>query len=68
MVKITSNFAQSVEGRIGNHRQPIYDLVDRDIIYFATFGDQSDEDDRLLPYGEEIMDQKTMDIDDCYLK
>ena len=68
IVKSTDNFTQSVEGKIGNHRQPIYDLVAPDRIYFAAFGDQPDEDDRLLPYGEEIMDQKTMDIDDSYLK
>ena len=68
MVKRTSDFTQSVEGRIGNHRQPIYDLVDPDIIYFATFGYQPDEDDRLIPYGEQIMDQKTMDIDGSYLE
>ena len=32
MVKRTSNFMQSVEGRICNHHQPIYDLVDPDRI------------------------------------
>ena len=64
MVKRTSNFTQSVEGQIGNHRQPIYDLFDPNRIYFAAFGDQPDEVNRLLLYGEEIMDQKTMDIDD----
>ena len=68
MVKRTSDFTQSVEGRIGNHHQPIYDIFDPDRIYFSAFGDQPDEDDRLLSYGEEIMDQKTMDIDDSYLE
>ena len=68
MVKSTYNFTQSVEERIINHRQPIYDLVDSDRIYFATFGDQPDEDYQLLPYGGKIMDQKKMDIDDSYLE
>ena len=52
MVKRTYNFTQSVEGRIGNHHQPIYDLFDPDRIYFSAFGYQLDEEDRLLPYGE----------------
>ena len=67
MAKRTSNFTKSVEGRISNHNKLIYDLVDPDRIYVSVFGDQPCEDDRLLPYGEEIMDQKTMDIDDSYL-
>ena len=68
MVKRTSDFTQSVEGRIGNHCQPIYDIIDPNIIYFAAFGDQPYEDDRLIPYGEEIMDHQTMNIDNSYLK
>ena len=68
MVKRTSDFTQSVGGRIGNHRQPIYDPVDPDRIYFSAFGEQPDEDDRLIPFGEEIMDHKTMDIDDSYIE
>ena len=67
MVKMTSDLTHSFEGRIGDHIQLIYDLIDPDRIYFDAFGDQPDEDDRLLPYDEEIMDQKTMDIDDSYL-
>ena len=68
MEKMTPNFTQSFERRIRNHRQPIYDFFDTDRIYFAAFVDQTDEDNKLLPYGEEIMDQKTMDIDDFYLE
>ena len=68
MLKRASDFTQSVEGRIGKHCQSIYDIVDPDRIKFAAFGDQPDEDDQLLPYGEEIMDQKTMDIDDSYFE
>ena len=40
MMKSTPDFTQSVKGGIGNHRQPICDIVDPDIIYFAACGDQ----------------------------
>ena len=45
MVNRTSDFTQSVEGQIGNHLQPIYDLVDSDRIHFPSFVYQPDEDD-----------------------
>ena len=67
MISRTSKCIQSVE-EIGNSKQPIYEDVDPKSIRFTAFGDERDEDEYLLPYGDEIVDQKIEEIDDVYIE
>ena len=64
----TKRFMQSIEERIGNHRQPIYKAMQPDSIYFDTFDDDLDSDLNVLPYGDELVDAKTDEVNDAYLE
>ena len=62
-------FMISVEDKIGNHRQPSFDFEQPDAIYHRIFDDDDPSDDEnVLPYGSEILDAKTEEIDSAYLE
>ena len=64
----TSKFMISVESIIGNSREGIFDNTIPSSIYYNAFGDDTDADDNVLPYGDELMDAKTETVDEAYLE
>ena len=68
MISSCRKFMKSVESKIGNEKVPIYDASKPDKIYFSAFGEHDDDDDNLLPYGEEIVDQKESEINETYIE
>ena len=61
-------FTSSVESKIGNNRVPIIDASDPSHIYYDAFYDDHNADDNVLPYGEEIEEAKTGEMQDAYLE
>lgn len=59
---------RSVESRIGNAKQPLFNLADPDHIYYDVFDDDVNGDDIYLPYGDELQEMKTEDITGAYLE
>ena len=45
---------QNLEYNIGNIKQPIYDGILADNIYYLQFDDDAGVDDVVLPYGQKI--------------
>ena len=63
------NFMHQVEQRIGNHRDPLFQHDNPDSLYLTSFGDEQHEDDTILPYaGDKIEDAKLIEIDEPYLE
>ena len=62
-----NKFMDNVETKIGNHKVPVYNPEKPDKIYYDLFLDPDDDDDNVLPYGDELIDLKTNEIDDAYL-
>ena len=62
-----TKFMSNLESKIGNHRIPEFDPNVPSSIYYDAFGDKFDDDAVDLPYGEEILDMKTTEIDESYL-
>lgn len=68
MKERTARFMKSVEEKIGNYKQAVFDEENPNYIYFDAFGDDRDADAPVLPYGDEIVDAKTEEIDSAYLE
>ena len=68
MKESTRKFMESVEERIGNYKQPVYNAIQPDAIYFDAFGDEHDADSNVLPYGDELIDVMPDDVNDAYLE
>ena len=60
-------FMQSLEYRIDNSWQPLYNATNPNAIYYSLFGDKIKDHDVDLPYGDELIDVKVEDISDAYL-
>ena len=58
MTKQCKNLIERVEPKTLNSNQHMFDCTDPDKVYCSTFGDSGNSDDNLLPYAEEIQDQK----------
>ena len=54
MTKRCKNFIKRVEAKFGNSKQPLFDGMDPDRVYYSSFGDTEDTDNNVLPYGEDI--------------
>ena len=67
MIAQTSHFMKSLEDKIGNHRQPLFNINAPASIYFDAFNDPIDSDENVTPYGDELIDVKTEQVDDAYL-
>ena len=63
-----TNFMDSLESKIGNQKQPTFNVVSPSSIYYEAFGDSDDADDNVLPYGDEMIDVKTAEVDEAYLE
>ena len=62
MTKQCNNFMERMEAKIGNYNQPLFDGMHPDRVYCGAFWYTNDADDSLLTYGEEIQDQKDIEI------
>ena len=61
-------FMATIEEKIGNHRQAIFNPETPKGIYYDAFDDDHDADANVLPYGDELIDAKTEDVDEAYLE
>ena len=61
-------FMTSLESKIGNHKEGIFDHDNPDVIYYNAFGDDLASDENALPYGDEILDTKIETIDEPYME
>ena len=59
---------ESVEANIGKTKQSLYDGIQLDKIYYFVFDDDVDSDDVFLPYIQEIIYQKTWEVDKAYME
>ena len=57
---------ESIKSNIGNIKQPLYDGIQADNIYYSDFDDDPDINDMVLPYGQEINDQKIEEVSESY--
>ena len=62
------NFMTSVEQKIGNQREPLYNEVEPGKIYFDAFDEERSDDLIDLPYGDEYTDAIPLEIDKPYLE
>ena len=58
---------ECVEAKIGNSKEPLFDGIYPEIVYYSAFGDTKNADDNFLPYGEEIQDQKEVEVNKDYI-
>ena len=59
---------ERVEAKIGNSNQPLFGGTDPDRVYYSAFGDTRDADKNLLPCGEDIQDQKEVEVNEDYIE
>ena len=58
---------QSLESRIFNSQQPLYDATNPNATYYSFFDDDIEDDKVDLPYGDELIDVKVEEISNAYL-
>ena len=68
MTKRCKNFIKRVEAKFGNSKQPLFDGMDPDRVYYSSFGDTEDTDNNVLPYGEDIQYQKEVEVNEAYIE
>ena len=61
-------FTESIKSNIGNIKQPLYDGIQPNNIYYLAFDDYIDIDDMVLPYGQDIKDHKTDEVNKEYVE
>ena len=61
-------FMEILESNIGNIKQPLYDGIQPYNIYYLAFDDYIDIDDMVLPYGQDIKDHKTDEVNKEYVE
>ena len=49
--KQCNNFMECVRSKIGNSKQPLFDGMQPDRVYYSTIVDIEDAEVKLLPYG-----------------
>ena len=64
----TKKFMLSVKERIGNHKMPEFVPTVPNSLYYTAFGDDFQDDDLVLPYGNEIINAKTHEVNDAYME
>ena len=62
MTKKCKNFMERVEARIVNSKQPLFGVTYPNRVYYSSFGDTDNADDNVLSYGEDIQDQKGVEV------
>ena len=51
-------FMQSIEYRIGNYRQPLYNKTNPNEIHYSLFHDDIKDENVDLPYGDDLINVK----------
>ena len=54
-----------VEAKIGNAKEPLFDGMNPDIVYYNAFGDNGNADNKVLPYGEESQDHNEVEVNEA---
>ena len=56
------------KSKIVNYKQYLFDGIDPDRVYNSAFGYTNDSGYNVLPYGEEIQDQKEVEFNKAYIE
>ena len=59
---------ERVEARIVNSKQPLFGVTYPNRVYYSSFGDTDNADDNVLSYGEDIQDQKGVEVNQAYIE
>ena len=59
---------ERVEAKIGNAKQPLFDGTDPERVYYSAFGEIDDADNNVLPYGEQIQEQKEVEVNQSHIE
>ena len=57
-----------MEDQFINSKKPLFDGTDPYRVYYIAFGDTNDADKNLLPYEEEIQDQKEVKVNEYFIE
>ena len=68
MTKQCNNFIEHVEDKIGNAKKPLFDGTDSNIVYYSAFGYTDNADGNVLSYGDKILDQKEVEVNEDYIE
>ena len=60
-------FTESIKSNIGNIKQPLYDGIQPNNIYYLAFDEDPDVDNVVIPYGQEIKYQNREEFDEAYV-
>ena len=64
----TNIFMDCVQTKIGNAKEPIYNNIYPQQIYYDAFDDPIDDDQLSLPYGEKLHQATLEEVDETYLE
>ena len=64
----TNIFMECVQERISNTREPIYNNIYPQQIYYDAFNDPVEDNTSQLPYGEETHEAKLKEVNDRYME
>ena len=64
----TKVFMNCLNELIGNAREPLFNLQDAQEIYYTNFGDDPGDDENDLPYGTELLDLESSEMDENYIE
>ena len=68
MKEETNKFMTSLESLILNDIEGVFRPTSPSLIYYDAFGESSDSDENVLPYGDELVDVKSETFDKAYLE
>ena len=68
MTRQCQNFMEPVEAKIVNAQESLFGGTKPDRVYYSVFGGIYDAGENVLPYGEEIQDQKEVDVNEAYIE
>ena len=68
MKEETKKFMTSLEALVGNYREGVFQPTSPSLIYYDDFGDRSDTDENVLPYGDKLVDAKSETAEEAYLE
>ena len=68
MEEETKNFMTSLESLIENYREVVLQPTSPSLIYYDDFRESYDTDKNVLPYGDELVDDKSETVDEAYLE
>ena len=57
-----------MEDKSGNDKQHLFDSTDPERVYYSDSGDTNNDDDNVLPYGEDIQYHKEVEVNEAYIE